>query len=273
MRHPCLVLVLLACAALAGCTQMRVTERHFIRPDPPGTVLEKRFAGEAVRDLSVVARDGVLLNGILAERPDARNTVLYFGGNMFHLDRHADTLLATLGACRTNVAVFDYRGYGRSGGAPTVENMKADALSLFDSLNARYPGRVIVHGQSLGSFMAAYVAQARPVLGTVLETTATSATELVDAKMPWYARPFVRIEMDASLRQVDNRIAASRVRSPTLVIAAGKDEMTPAWMGKAVFDAIPGRDKQLLMLEKAGHNDALRSEGAIGTYCGFVQER
>jgi pimeloyl-ACP methyl ester carboxylesterase len=176
-----------------------------------------------------------------------------------------------LSQCGTNVAVFDYRGYGRSTGTPTVENMKADALALFDALNARFPGRVIVHGQSLGSFMAAHVAQARPVLATVLETTATSAQELVESNIPWYAGPFVRIEMEASLRQVDNRNAATRFRSPTLVIVAGQDRMTPPRLGKKVFDAIPRQDKQLLVLDKAGHNGALRSDGAGAAYCKFVR--
>lgn len=271
MRTSLLALTMMGCLALAGCAQMRVTERQFIRPDPPGTVIEKRFAADSVSELSVPAQDGVHLQGILAERPQARTTVLYFGGNMFHLDQHAESLLALLGTCNTNVAVFDYRGYGRSTGKPNVDNMKADALALFDALDTRYPGRVLVHGQSLGSFMAAYVAQARPVLGTVLETTATSASELVESKLPWYARPFVQIDMEASLREVDNRLAASRFVAPVLVVAAGQDKMTPAWMGKRIFDAVPHRSKRLLMLDKAGHNNALHSQGAIASYCDFVR--
>ena len=167
--------------------------------------------------------------------------------------------------------MFDYRGYGRSSGTPTVANMQADALAIFDAVNARYPGRVIVHGQSLGGFMAAHVAAARPVLATVLETTATSAEDLVSSNIPWYAWPFVRIELDPSLRQVDNRSAAARFQSPALVITAGQDTMTPPKLGKKVFDAIPRQDKQLLLLEKAGHNGALRSEGASAAYCRFVR--
>jgi uncharacterized protein len=262
---------LMSCAVLGGCMHMRVTEAQFFRPDPAGTAIEHRFAGGAVRELLVAGEDDVSLRGILAERPEAGATVLYFGGNMFHLDKHAERLLALLGTCRTNVAVFDYRGYGRSTGTPSVEHMKADALALFDAVNARYPGRVLVHGQSLGSFMAAYVAQARPVLGAVLETTATSVTELAEARIPWYAKPFVRIDLEASLRQVDNRLAASRFRSPALVVAAGKDDTTPAWMGQKVFDAIPRTDKRLLVLDEAGHNNALRSQAAIASYCQFVE--
>ncbi|QNA89647.1 alpha/beta hydrolase [Massilia sp. Dwa41.01b] len=149
---------LLAGALLTGCMQVRVTERQFIRPDAPGRAPDERMAVEGVKDLSVRAADGVALNGVLFEQPGARSTLVYFGGNMFHLDQHLDALLPVLAACGTNVAMFDYRGYGRTPGQPTVENMGLDALAIFDALNARYPGRVIVHGQSLGGFMAANVA-------------------------------------------------------------------------------------------------------------------
>ncbi|MFC5476597.1 alpha/beta hydrolase [Massilia suwonensis] len=257
-------------AGLAGCAQVRVSESHFIRPDAPGTVVEQRYSNAAASELSVAGSDGALLHGILFEQPGARSTVLYFGGNMFHLDQHANAALPLLAACGSNVAMFDYRGYGRSSGKPTVATMQADALALFDALNARFPGRVIVHGQSLGSFMAAHVAQARPVAGTVLETTATSVEDLVHANVPWYAWPFVRIEMEDSLRQVDNRTAAARFSSAALVIAAGQDRTTPPRLGKKVFDAIPRQDKQYLLLDQAGHNGALRTEGAGAAYCGFI---
>lgn len=262
----------LSCAVLNGCADIRVSERQLIRPDGPDTPAGKRFAGAGATELSISGQDGAVLKGMLLEQPNARRTVLYFGGNMFHLDQHLESLMPVLAACGTNVAVFDYRGYGRSTGKPTVENMRADALAIFDAIDKRYPGRVIVHGQSLGSFMAAYVAQARPVLATVLETTATNATELVESQIPWYARPFVSINVEASLRQVDNRTAAARFRSATLVIAAGKDSTTPAWLGKKVFDAIPRKDKQFLLVKEAGHNDALRAMDAGAAYCRFVQE-
>ncbi|KQQ86812.1 alpha/beta hydrolase [Massilia sp. Leaf139] len=272
MRTWLLAASLTSCVVLAGCAQVRVTERQFFRPDAPGAVKE-RLANPAVRALAVPGQDGTMLNGVLLEQPGAHNTVLYFGGNMFHLDRHGDQLLAMLAPCGSNLAVFDYRGYGRNGGKPSVEHLRTDALALFDAVNARHPGRVVVHGQSLGSFMAAYVAAMRPVLGTVLETTATSAEDLVASNIPWYARPFVRIDLEASLRQVDNRVAAARFQAASLVIVAGQDKMTPPRLGKQVFHAIPRSDKQLLLLEQAGHNDALRTDAARNAYCGFVRGR
>jgi pimeloyl-ACP methyl ester carboxylesterase len=275
MRITLLVVALMSSVLFGGCAQMRVTERQFLRPDAPGTVADRRFddevGGKRIAPLSVAGQDGALLNGILLEQPNADRTVLYFGGNMFHIDQHLDALVPVLADCGTNVAVFDYRGYGRSSGKPTVANMQADALAIFDALNARFPGRVIVHGQSLGSFMAAYVAQARPVLGTVLETTATSVPDLIDAQVPWYARPFLRLDIEPSLRAIDNRTAAARFTAPALVIAGGKDKTTPAGLGVQVFDAVPRRDKQLLLLENAGHNDALQNREAGAAYCRFVK--
>jgi len=260
-------------ATLAACTSIRVQETQFIRPDAPGTPVAERLSMAGVSDLHVERPDGATLRGVLFEQPGARTTLLYFGGNTFHLDRHLRELLPVLAACGTNVAVFDYRGYGRSSGQPTVANMQEDALAMFDAVNARLPGRVIVHGQSLGSFMAAHVAAARPVLATVLETTASSAADLVRAQVPWYAWPFVRIEIAPSLRQVDNRAAAAQFQAATLVIAAGQDKMTPPALGRQVYAAIPRADKQLLMLDDAGHNDALRAKGAAAAYCGFVRGR
>jgi len=55
------------------------------------------------------------------------------------------------------------------------------------------------------------------------------------------------------------------------VIAAGKDRSTPAELGVKVFNAIPRKDKQLLLLENAGHNDALTTPSAGAAYCTFVK--
>lgn len=130
---------------------------------------------------------------------------------------------------------------------------------------------MIVHGQLLGSFMAVHVARERPVLGSVLETTATNVQELVESKLPWYAWPFVRIVVEVSLQKVDNRTAAAGFQAPTLVIAGGQDKTTPPRLGKQVFDAVPRSDKRWLLIKDAGHNGALRTSGAGEIYCDFVR--
>jgi pimeloyl-ACP methyl ester carboxylesterase len=168
--------------------------------------------------------------------------------------------------------LFDYRGYGRSGGVPTVANMQEDALKLFDYANAKFPGKVFVHGHSLGSFVAAYVAQQRPVRGLVLEATANNALDWAKANVPWYVRPFVDIEVSASLQAIDNTKVLARFSQPSLVLAGSRDRVTPEQLGRKVFDAIGGASKQIMVVEGASHSDILKNPDALATYCKFLRQ-
>ncbi|HEX8611019.1 MAG TPA: alpha/beta fold hydrolase [Telluria sp.] len=177
-------LVLLLAFGLSGCGTMHIQEKSFIRPDakdrPPVARVDAAalLPAYTVTEETIVTPDGATLRGLYLARPGAATTLLYYGGNAFHLDPHARQVLPLLAACGGNVAMFDYRGYGRSSGVPTVATMAADALRMFDHVDARHPGKVVVHGQSLGSFMAAWVASQRPAArGMVLEATATDVPE------------------------------------------------------------------------------------------------
>jgi hypothetical protein len=197
-------------------------------------------------------------------------TVLYFGGNAFHLDRHGAQLLPLLASCGTDVAVFDYRGYGRSSGEPSVATMAADALRAFDRVSAGAPGRVIVHGQSLGSFMAAHVARQRPqACALVLEATSTTVQDWAAANVPWYARPFLRVEVAESLRGVDNVAAVTGYRGASLVLAGDGDKITPLPLAQKVYAALPGA-KQWLVAQGAGHNTIFGHKDVMPAYCSFV---
>lgn len=270
--------VVLAAALLSGCT-MRIGEDTFIRPDPAFKgVPQARFdiapllQGATVTEQTVVTPDGAVLRGVLMRRPGVDRAVLYFGGNAFYLDRHGLAVLPLLAACGTNVAIFDYRGYGRSSGKPSVATMKADALRLFDHVSALHPGGVTVHGQSLGSFMAAYVAQQRPAArALVLEATGTNVQEWADVIVPWYVKLFVRVEVDDALREVDNVAALAHYRGPSLVLSGENDRQTPPSLGRKVYEAIPGKSKRWFLAKGAGHN-AIFSHKEVGpVYCALVK--
>lgn len=263
-------------SSVTACTT-NVEEHNFIRPDRrSGYKSEQVFnssrlpSSAKVDEQSIKTENDVELKGLAVHQPGANVTVLYFGGNMFHIDDHAMRVLPILSSCGVNSAVFDYRGYGRSQGEPTIANMKSDALRIFDFVNAQNPGKVIVHGQSLGSFMAAYVAQNRPALGLVLESTATNAQDWANANMPWYGRPFVTIEMSPALREIDNTLAVSKFTGGSLVMVGDHDKTTPPELGKKVFDAIPSSSKKMLTIAGAGHNGVLAHPDTRLAYCDFI---
>lgn len=266
---------------LSACVTMQVEEGNFIRPDEKSgyrttekfddNALQKVLPGAHLQEQALTTADHLELRGVGLQQDKVVATVLYFGGNMYHLDDSVSNVAKTLGKCGVNLVSFDYRGYGRSPGQPTVANMQDDALRIYDQVRAQTGGKLIVHGQSLGSFIAAYVAQQRPVDGLVLESTATNAYDWAVANTPWYAKPFVKIELSPSLQNIDNAAAVSTYHGHSLVLLGEFDKITPQELGRRVYQAIPDTHKQLVVSPGGGHNGLLFRPDVIGAYCSFVQ--
>ncbi|WP_374584686.1 alpha/beta hydrolase [Pseudoduganella sp.] len=266
------LILLLPLAILGGCKTLEVQESMFIRSDAvikAKPLPEQVFANSSKLELQ--RPDGVQLNGVLVTREGAERTLLYFGGNLFRMDADGKQILSSLERCKVNVAMFDYRGYGRSKGKPTVAILKEDAVAIYDMLEARTPGKVAVHGQSLGSFVAAGVAQQRPVRSVVLETPGASLMEIVHNQVPWYYKPFTTIKFAPELTVVDQVATVRQIKSPLLVMVGERDDLTPAYMGRQVFEAASQPAKQLFVLPEAGHNNVLSNPSTAATLCPFIE--
>ena len=120
--------------------------------------------------------------------------------------------------------------------------------------------------------MAAYVAQQRPALGMVLESTATNAQDWANANIPWYAKPFITIEMSAALREIDTTKAMSKFTNAGLVMVGEQDKITPPNLGKRVFDSIPATNKKMLTIARVGHNGVLTHPDTATAYCDFLSK-
>jgi pimeloyl-ACP methyl ester carboxylesterase len=273
------IVTLPALLLLSACGTLHIGERNFIRADQPGAAALARLdvaallkSGSASDD-TIATEDGAMLRGVRWRQGSSARVLLYFGGNMFHLDQGGQTVLPLLASCGTDVVVFDYRGYGRSSGVPTVATLSADALRVFDHVSAQYPGGVIVHGQSLGSFMAAHVAQHRPeARALVLEATSTNVQDWTDANVPWYVKVVTSVKVDQHLRGIDNVAALGAYRGKALVLVGEADQVTPAALARKVYEAIPGAGKQWFMAPGAGHNGIFGHKEVMPVYCGFVSK-
>jgi hypothetical protein len=258
----------------------QVSENHFIRPDSKSGVkvnekfddaqLQRALQGAKLQELTLSTTEAQVLQGVSVQQAAARATVLYFGGNMFHIDNSARYVVSALGQCKVNVVIFDYRGYGRSSGDPGVLNMESDALRIYDYVRAQTSGKLIVHGQSLGSFIAGYVAKNRPVDGLILESTATNAHDWAMANVPWFAKPFINIELSPALQGIDNAASVAAYQGPALVLVGDRDNVTPLALGRKVFDALPATSKRFVVSPGGGHNGLLQRADIMDTYCSFV---
>lgn len=260
---------LLTVLALAGaaCTPTVVlSDRSLLAPraDTPAeaAALDSTIRAAGARGFTVPAADGAQLFGVVLRHPRPAATVLYFGGNNFRISqmgRYAATLLLPLGV---NVVMVDHRGYGRSTGTlATVAQLEADALQVYDQVRAmpELAGvPLIVHGQSLGSFVAGHVATQRPVAGLVLEASATTAQDWVEASMRGRSvPPGTRVRVSESLARSGNLERVRRIRLPLMVLVGANDPVTPPALSERLFaeSATPAALKRLHVIAGAGHND------------------
>ena len=136
---------------LGGCV-----ERMFFYPDSI-TYTTPAAQGVVSEDVYVVTTDGSRLHGwFLPARGTAKGTVLHLHGNAANVSNHLP-LVSWLPARGYNVLMIDYRGFGRSGGTPSLDGIVDDAAAALSYLRTRGdvdPMRLIVFGQSIGGATA-----------------------------------------------------------------------------------------------------------------------
>jgi uncharacterized protein len=172
--------------------------------------------------------------------------LLGFGGNAWNAENVALYLYGLFP--KAEVVAFHYRGYRPSTGRPSAEALLADSLQIFDQLERGRARSVVAVGFSIGSSVAAYLAQHRPLAGMILVTPFDSL-EALAREHYWWA------PVGLLLRHQMPTIDFIRNTSlPTAFIAAGRDVVVPLRRSEPLRVAIP---KLILdgKITDAGHNN------------------
>jgi pimeloyl-ACP methyl ester carboxylesterase len=164
------------------------------------------------------------------------------------------------------VVLPEYRGYAGLGGTISHAHSRLDAAAALTAARGASAddasGRVVLYGHSLGSAVAAELAESmasgeRPPAALVLESPFTSV------------RAMARIGGSATMERVWQRVArvhfdtqarVAALDAPVWVAHGLLDLVIPARMGLAVHGAAR-RPGELLLLGRAGHNDVVESGG------------
>lgn len=204
--------------------------------------------------------DEVLCGWYVPGEP-GRPLVLYFHGTATNLAREAAIVRLLRERLGVSVFAFDYRGFGASGGHPTVAGTRADAraaLEMLESLGWR-PERTVYFGRSLGAAVALELALESPPAGLVLESAFTSLVDLITWRHPatgtWL--PWIFPDYYNNLEKI------AAVRAPLLLIHGSGDTVVPSHMAQRLFARAP--EPKTLLLVPGGDHDAPR-EGSAGDY-------
>lgn len=156
-----------------------------------------------------------------------------------------------------NFFIVDYRGYGRSTGAPSVTSMIRDCHTVFDFVRTymekrQLTGSLCVMGRSLGSASAIELGNTRAdeFKSLIIESGFALAAPLLK-KLGIDPGAIGFIEEQG----FENSEKIKGFLNPLLVIHAQFDHIIPFSDGQALFDVCMSEDKTLLQIKGANHND------------------
>jgi len=257
------------CAVYAGlCSYMFFKQESYVYFPDSRIWTSPAEEGLAFEEVRLRTADGIGLGAwwVPAEAP--RGALAFCHGNGGNIADRLDKV-AYFHGLGLSVLIFDYRGYGTSGGTPCEEGTYRDLDAALNHLEGRRglpSDRILLYGESLGGAVAVEAAARRPAAALIVESTFTSVVGMARKYYPWLpARWLARIRYDSL-----GRIGA--VRCPVLVLHSPEDDIVPFEMGEALF-AAAHRPKRFARTE-GDHNTGgiTESPGARRELEAFLEE-
>ncbi len=189
----------------------------------------------------------------------AKATVVFSHGNAGSISYHLG-FCAWLAEAGYNVMIYDYRGFGKSGGVVDRRGMIDDVKAAFAYTLQRRDidaTRLISYGHSLGGAQSVTALGESPVKGLrAIVIDGAFASYLAMARI-------IGGQLGASL--VSDELAPKDfVKNlspvPLLVVHGDKDEVVPVSQGRQLFDAA-GQPKTFFEVKSGRHGTALSDDG------------
>jgi fermentation-respiration switch protein FrsA (DUF1100 family) len=229
------------------------------RPEPevsPFQTAESETRSAGRKDILIPVQNDIAIGARFHMATESGGNLLFFHGNG-EIVADYDELGAVYNQMGINLLAVDYRGYGRSGGKPTVTAMMQDCHVIFHFAlkwlqQSNFTGPILLMGRSLGSASVLELAATYKNLvdGLIVESGFAFAGPLLTLLGIDFAALGFREEK--GFRNVD------KIRDfdkPTLIIHAEFDHIIPYSDGQTLHDACPSGDKKMLKIPGANHND------------------
>jgi len=217
-------------------------------------------------DVMIPVSGGVELHGWLfkAAGPKAP-LIIWSHGNGGNITDRAPTA-AELARRGVSVLLYDYRGYGKSGGRPAEQILYDDALAVYDAaVNRSYGDQtaIVSYGESLGGPYAAWIASRREVRCVIIENSFHSAASVANAV---YHLP-IGIFLGRSLSTAR---FLNRAKVPVLIMHGRQDQVIPLRAALDLHEALEA-PKELWLVDEARHNELSLVDGYYEKVIDFIR--
>lgn len=202
-------------------------------------------------DVWITAKDGTRIHGWFCPCENPRAVVLFAHGNAGNLSDRAALMTYFQKQLRLTTLIFDYRGYGRSEGRPTVSGVISDGLAAANFLE-KHAGidksELVLMGRSLGGAIVVQIAPEIQPRGLIIESTFSSLKQIAKHHYSMLAWLVPR-------NKLDSKTAIAGYKGHLLQSHGAADQVIPFDLGVELFNAA-NEPKQFIELENADHNDS-----------------
>ncbi|MEQ8302091.1 MAG: alpha/beta hydrolase [Cyclobacteriaceae bacterium] len=202
-----------------------------------------------VEELNIEMSDGALINTLRFRVDSSKGLIVYYHGNAGNLARWGFVAedFVKLGY---DVAIIDYRQYGKSTGLRTASNVLADAEEVYQYFADKVSeDSIIVYGRSIGTGMASHVAARNKPRMLILETPYYSLNSLAQSLMPFFP---VKLALKYKL---DNGKNLTKVQCPVYIFHGTDDEVVSFEQGRKLFENADKSKTTFFSIEGGQHNN------------------
>ena len=208
-------------------------------------------------------RTGTFVAALLYKLPPsecspATKTILYSHGNATDVGAMAGLQCVIAKNVKCHVLVYDYSGYGESGGVPMERNTYRDVKMVYEwvvnNVTDRRESAVILYGQSVGSGPSCYLASRRAnVGGLVLHSPFTSGMRVLTP-----SRALACLDIFPNIDRI------KKVKCRVFIMHGRKDAEVAFGHGVALQASVPEdcRTDPWWVPDK-GHNDIVDGPGIV----------
>lgn len=234
----------------------------------------QQFPKHQLNTLSITtASKDAHLSGLYLDHPNSSELLFIIQGNGMQVKDGGLAMFKALAPLGLDIVIFDRRGLGASSGKATILNLASDANEQYQYITSVIkPSKVIIHGYSLGSFIATQVAKEHPIDALVLQGSATNVDDWIEAKTPWYMSPFLTVNMDPAFHLANNQVIIEQeYQKPLLIIAGEDDQQVPVSLSQKLFNASQSANKKLIIVKGANHGDMFKAPATTDIYIEFLK--